>query len=336
MRRLLRGLRNVLLLVLLLGIAGVATVAWLWQTRPQVADLPIPLAAVSDAEDGQVTVTWLGISTLLFDDGETQIITDATFSRPKLRDILLFRPLESDYAAINRALDEFRIDRLAAVVPLHSHFDHAMDAGHVANRTDAMVLGSESTSNIARGSNVPVSQYQTLKSGEPRFFGNFTVTLLESRHVGQLPNGEPVFAGTITSPLQQPASVNAWHSGTAYSVVIEHPAGTALVQGSAGYIAGQLADVRADVVLLSIAGLSGHGREYAAQYWQEIVAATGATRVFAIHFDDFTYPLGEVALFPEVVDDIVTSAGWLNEFAAAAEPPVELLRPPFGKPLLLY
>jgi L-ascorbate metabolism protein UlaG (beta-lactamase superfamily) len=333
---LLRTLRNILLLLVLLCVAGVATLSWLWQTRPQLADLPLKLADRDFVADGKVTVTWLGISTLLFDDGETQIITDATFSRPTLQDIVLFQPLESDFAAINRALDEFHIERLAAIIPLHSHFDHAMDAGHVANRTGAMVLGSESTANIARGSKVPVDQYQALKSGEPRFFGEFTVTLIESRHVGQMPNDAPIFSGTITDPLVQPAPVHAWRSGTAYAALIEHPAGTSLVLGSAGFIEGQLADVRADVVLFSIAGVSGHGREYAEQYWQEAIAPTGAAHALAVHFDDFTFPLGKLALFPTVVDDIVLTASWVNEFAAAAEPSVEVLRPPLGQPLMLY
>lgn len=333
---LLRALRNTLLLLVLLCAAVIATLSWLWQMRPQLADLPLELADRDFVADGKVTVTWLGISTLLFDDGETQIITDATFSRPTLQEILLLQPLESDFATINRALDEFHIERLAAIIPLHSHFDHAMDAGHVANRTGAMVLGSESTANIARGSKVPVDQYQTLKSGEPRFFGEFTVTLIESRHVGQMPNDAPIFSGTITDPLVQPAPVYAWRSGTAYSVLIEHPAGTSLVLGSAGFIEGQLADVRADVVLFSIAGISGHGRDYAAQYWQETIVPTGAARALAIHFDDFTFPLGKLALFPTVVDDIVLTANWVNEFAAAAEPSVEVLRPPLGQPLMLY
>lgn len=331
----LRGLRYFVLLLLLLSIAGAITLSWLWRDRPQLAELPIPVAVSNDSAEGKVSVTWLGISTLLFDDGETQIITDATFSRPALRDILLFRPLESDYAAINRALDDYRIDRLAAIVPLHSHFDHAMDAGHVANRTGAMVLGSESTANIARGSKVPVDQYQTLKSGEARFFGDFTVTLLESRHVAQLPNGAAIFDGVITEPLQQPAAVSAWHNGTAYSLLLEHPAGTALVHGSAGFIEGQFDDVTADVVFFSIAGVSGHGKTYTQRYWQEIVLQSRAARAYAIHFDDFTYPLGEVALFPKVIDDTVKTASWLSEFAAV-EPPIEILLPPFGKPLLLY
>ena len=68
---------------------------------------------------------------------------------------------------------EFRIDRLAAIIPVHSHYDHAMDVGIVANRSSAVVLGSESTANIARGANLPVDQYQILANGETRKFDLF-------------------------------------------------------------------------------------------------------------------------------------------------------------------
>lgn len=331
-----RWLRLTVIVLCVALLSAAAALAWLWQPRAAPGDIPLPVAQSGGETADRVTVTWLGITTLLFDDGETQILTDGTFSRFSLADILLFRPLESDFAEINRALADFHIDRLKAVVPLHSHFDHAIDAGHVANRSGAMVLGSESTSNVARGSAVPVDQYQTLQYGESRYFGKFTITLLESRHVPQLPDGEHFFPGIIDAPLRQPAPVNAWQSGAAYSLKIEHPAGTAVIQGSAGYVEGQLADTQADVVLLSIAGLSGRGRDYARAYYREIVTATGALRVYPVHFDNFTRPFGEVALFPDVVDDVVTSAAWLQEFASRAEPEVTIELPPFGEPLVLY
>lgn len=335
MKLVLKRLRATVLVLLLVVAAAAAAIGWQWQSRPTVSALSIPEAIAEEAGESRVSVRWLGISTLLFDDGDTQIMTDATFSRPELRRILLLRELESDYAAINRGLDEHRIVRLAAIVPVHSHFDHAIDAGHVANRTDAVVLGSESTSNIARGSGVPVDQYQTLKSGEPRYFGDFTVTLIESQHVAQLPNGKPIFSGVITRPLEQPAPVSAWHSGTAYSVLIAHPAGTALVQGSAGFVPGRLAEVSADVVFLSIAGVATRGRAYAEEYWRHTVLATGAHRVYPIHFEDFTRPFGDVVLFPDIVDDVPATVAWIKDFADS-EGGITLALPPLGRPLALY
>lgn len=320
----------------LIVLAAAALLAFAWRERPPPGDLGLEVAEPATGVVDGVSVTWLGVTTLLFDDGETQIMTDATISRFSLPRILLRRPLESDLAAVNRVLDEFDVDRLKAIVPLHSHFDHVIDAGHVANRTGAMVLGSESTTNVARGSGVPVDQYQTLQFGESRYFGKFTITLLPSRHVAQLPGGGHFFSGIIDQPLEQPAPVDAWQSGATFSLVIRHPAGTALVQGSAGFVAGELADTEAEVVFLSVAGLGRLGRGYARRYWDELVAATGASRVYPVHFDDFTRRFGELALLPRFVDDTATTASWLRDFAADAEPPVEILLPPLGRPVRLF
>lgn len=311
-----------------------ASITWLWNDRASLDDLSWPVAESTTDSDGAVTVTWLGISTLLFDDGETQILTDGTFTRLSLSDFLLFRSVRSDIASINYALNEFRIDHLATIIPLHSHFDHAMDVGNVANRTTAVVLGSESTANIVRGAKVPVHQYQILASGESRHFGKFTVTLFETVHAPLGPGGHGWFPGIIDKPLLQPARISAWRSGAVYSLLISHPRGRTLVQGSAGISKGLHARHKADVVMLGVGGLAALGQEYTEQYWQETVTATGAERVYAIHFDDFTRPFGEVALPPYLADDVIQAANWIDE--CADNDGISVQRPPFGLPITLY
>lgn len=328
--------------VLMLVALAAATTALLWRDRAALRDLPWPVAETMagtlpsslDNTAGSVTVTWLGITTLLFDDGETQILVDGTFTRLGALDIALQRKVRSDIATINYVMDEFRIDRLAAIIPVHSHFDHAIDVGNVANRSTAVILGSESTTNVARGANVPVDQYQTLAGGETRRFGDFTITLIESTHAPIGPGDDGWLSGVIDEPLQQPARVSSWRGGAAASIFIEHPNGTALVQGSAGFIEGQLAGRQADIALLSVAGLASLGEEHTHRYWQETVGATGARRVFAIHFDDFTMPFGEIRLFPDIVDKVIDASRWLDEIAA--EDDIQVQRPPFGIPITLY
>lgn len=311
-----------------------ATVAWRWQVREPLDSLPWPIAETLSDSEAKVTVTWLGITTLLFDDGETQILIDGAFTRLSPLDIALARRVGSDVATINYVMDEFRMDRLAAVIPVHAHFDHAIDVGRVANRSTALVLGSESTANIARGAGVPVDQFQTLASGEKRVFGEFTITLLESRHVpvGLADAGWP--AGVIDRPLEQPARFWAWRGGTAVSILISHPEGTSLVQGSAGFLDGMLDMRQADVVFLSVAGLAAQGRDYTHRYWEQVVTATGADEVYAIHFDDFTRPFGDVQLFPDIVDRVVVAADWIDE--AADDDGIVVRRPPFGIPIRLF
>ena len=332
----LRWLR-ILLTVTAIALAVAAiVVSRLWQERHDVGELGWPIAESVDAEVGGVTVTWFGVSTLLLDDGETQIMIDGAFTRLRLQDILTLRRVSSDIATINHTLADYRIDRLAAIVPVHAHFDHAIDAGQIANRSNAVVLGSESTANIARGAGVPVDQYQTLASGESRQFGQFTITLIESKHAPIGFGDDAWLPGEIDEPLVQPARVTAWKEGISYSVVIGHPRGTILIQGSAGFIRNKLRDVDADVVILGVAGLASLGRDYASEFWHETVELTGARRVFAVHFDDFTQPMGNIALFPRFLDNVVETATWLNELAADEGIPLEIQRLPFGVAVTLF
>ena len=307
-----------------------------WQIRGSIEKLGWPTAMVATEAGEAVTATWLGITTVLFDDGETQILIDGAFTRIDPLQLALLKPVKSDIATINFALSTFGIDRLAAIIPVHSHFDHAMDAGHVANRTSAVILGSESTANIARGERVPVDQYQILADGETRQFGNFTVKLIASVHAPIGFGGDEFFPGVIDQPLLQPARISAWKTGVAWSIVVGHPRGTTLVQGSAGFIDGQLDGENVDVAMLGIAGLTGLGVDYTKTFWDETVAATSASRVIAIHHDDYTDPFGEVRLSPNMFDNIVKTAGWLDEIVADGETGVTIELPPFGQPMVLY
>lgn len=48
------------------------------------------------------------------------------------------------------------VSRADFVLLSHSHFNHAMDMPHIARKTGATVIGTESTANIARASGVCV------------------------------------------------------------------------------------------------------------------------------------------------------------------------------------
>lgn len=329
------AIRTAIAICAFIIVASAATV-WLWRDRESLDAIDWqPYPSIRPTLDA-VTMTWLGVTTLLFDDGETQLMIDGFFSRPSLADLVLGRPVESDAATINYVLDEFRMRRLAAIIPVHSHYDHAMDIGAIANRTSASILGSESTAQIARGAGVPEDQITVATSGEEYSFGRFTVTLINSTHAPIGWDGSVPYAGTIDAPLSTPAPVSAWREGKSYSIIVAHPHGTTVVQGSAGFLDNALAGVKADVVMLGVAMLEGLGRDYTEQYWQALVTTTGAAHVFPFHFDDFLRPFGEVVLYPRAFDNFIDTAQWLEEIRATWDADTRLHLPEFGKTIVLY
>ena len=53
----------------------------MWQIRGQVAQIGWAPSMVASEPGDRVTATWLGTTTLLFDDGETQVLIDGAFTR---------------------------------------------------------------------------------------------------------------------------------------------------------------------------------------------------------------------------------------------------------------
>lgn len=324
-------------LILLLVIVILATAITLWRDRPDIHAIGwrAPAEANVPTSD-QVTVTWLGVTTLLFDDGETQLLIDGFISRPSLGDILLRRPVTNDVPTINYAMNEYRMRRLAAIIPVHSHFDHAMDVGAIANRSSASVLGSDSTHAIATGAGVPEDQLTSVDIGQRYEFGGFSVTLFPSNHAPVGWSGSVPYAGTIDAPLTMPQAVSSMREGASYTIVIDHAQGTAIVQGSAGFPDGALADMSAEVVFLSVGGLETLGREYVEQYWQAMVTATGARTVYPIHFDDFTRPFGDIVAAPRFLGDLDVTVEWFNALRDRWDTDVKLTLPTFGQPVAIY
>jgi L-ascorbate metabolism protein UlaG (beta-lactamase superfamily) len=296
MRRALWIFASIVLLVL------AAAAGWTFlalRDRPSLepyASLRLPAA---EPAAGAMRVTFLGVSTLLFDDGETALLTDGFFSRPGLLRTLLGK-IEPDRGRIEAALERAGIRSLAAVFAVHSHYDHAMDSPEVARRTGALLVGSESTANIGRGWGLAEERIRVVRPGEPMTFGAFRVTLLVSRH---FPHGMAM--GEIRAPLVPPARAFDYLAGESYSILIEHGGRRLLVQGSAGYVEGALQGPRAKVVLLGVGALSTQDDEYRRAYWREVVTAVGARRVIPIHWDDFTLPLDEpLRPMPRRLDDL--------------------------------
>ena len=309
-----RNLKLGLGLLALLLLLAAAVLGWRLQQRPSLAPYEALWWQGAPPASG-LKVSFLGVATVLLDDGETALLTDGFFSRPdKLQTFT--RKLAPDLAAITRGLARAgipgRTGKLAAVIPLHSHYDHALDAPEVAKRTGALLLGSASTANIGRGWGLPEAQIRLATLGQPQQFGRFTVTLLAGRHPDTGFTG-----GEITEPLVPPQ--HAWHykEGQNYMVLVQHEGRALLITGSAGFVPGALAGVHADVVLLGAGTLGALPQAQREALWQAAVQGVGAKRVLPIHWEDFWLPSDQPPLpLPVLVDHFDVTMQFLTQRAA--------------------
>jgi L-ascorbate metabolism protein UlaG (beta-lactamase superfamily) len=243
----------------------------------------------------------MGVSTLLIDDGNSAVLTDGFFSRPSLVEVAA-RKLTPSIPRIEAALSRAGIRRLDAVLPVHTHYDHALDSAVVAQRTGACVVGGQSAANIARGQSFSEDRIVMATPGTAIELGAFEVTLINSHHCP--PDRYP---GVITAPLVPPARASAYRCGETWSTLIAHrPSGRRmLIQGSAGFVPGALAGRHAEVTYLGIGQLGLQPELYIRTYWNETVRAVGARRVVLIHWDDFFRPLTEpLRALPYAGDDL--------------------------------
>ena len=242
---------------------------------------------------GAVTVRFTGTSTLLFTDGETSWMVDGWFTRVGPLS-LVAGTIEPDVEAIEQGLARNEVDRLAVVIPIHSHFDHAMDAPEVAKRTGALLLGSASTAMIGRGWGLEEAQIRVAVDRQPIRFGAFTITLIETNHF-EFPDPEvrarALADPTIDSPLVPPVGAFDYKVGQPYAIHVAHPKGNFLIQGSAGFREDGLAGFAADTVFLGVGGLGTQTESYRETYWRETVARFAPERVVPIHFDSLTAPI---------------------------------------------
>ena len=194
----------------LIGAVGVMLLAsfimWAWQQRSSIDDIALPTWPERERHSDSVTVRWLGVSTLLFDDGETQILIDGFLSRPSLGDLLLRRPIQSSAADVNRIINRFRMDRVAAIIPSHTHFDHALDSASIANRTGAVIFGSPSAGRLARGASVPEEQISIVTDTATREFGLFQITLITTPHIPFGWRGSVPFDGIVEATDYRPGA----------------------------------------------------------------------------------------------------------------------------------
>ncbi|NQD94536.1 MBL fold metallo-hydrolase [Pseudomonas sp. CrR25] len=280
--------------------------------RPNLDKLPLQDLAYRQEEITQpgLRLVYFGTSTIHLSDGAHAILIDGFFSRPSWRQLLL-KKIEPNQEEIDFALEKTGVKKVDAIIVAHSHHDHAMDSGLVAQKTKAVLHGSISTLNIARGLLTPESQLQILKAHQPLVVGRFQVTAYKTPHS---PN--PINPGFINCPLSAPAWLSEYRAAESFSFLIQHPLGNVLVVPSANFKLHAFDGIQASVVLLSIGSLGKQSAAFTERYWSEVVGKADAKLVLPIHWDDFTRSLKKPLVpLPRFMDNMSISMNRIQRLA---------------------
>jgi len=251
-------------------------------------------------------VTFLGVSTLLIEDGQDAILIDGYFTRPpgfsnpdedKISDVLDAAGIKHTVNGVPHSGPDHPL-KLAAVIVNHSHFDHAMDAPLVAKQTGALLVGSRSTANLGLAWNLPGTQLRTFDPAiENTYdFESFRVKAVLTGH-----SAINVAPGEITA-TSPPTSLSDYKEGGTYGIFIERCRRKMFVQGSAGYRQGALLNHHAEVAYLAVAGLGVDAGNVLfpttpiADYWRETFDMVTPRRVYFIHWGTLSGPLSDNVL----------------------------------------
>jgi len=246
--------------------------------------------------DSSVRVTFFGASTLLIDDGVTQILIDGFFSRYSITTILT-SDIATDTVIVNRYLRDYKMDRLAGIFVTHSHYDHSFDAGYIARKTGTTLHGSKSTLNVGRGVDVPESLMEEFEPNKDLVFGNFTIRVIPSKHSPS--NGK--LDGEILQPLRQPASYKAYLEGGAYDFLVTYNGKKIYIKPSPNFIPGALDSLNADALFLGVALITKQDSSWTNDFYRENVTALKPSLLVPLHWDDFFEPVSDHLLMLPIV-----------------------------------
>ncbi|MEK9673683.1 MAG: MBL fold metallo-hydrolase [Rhodospirillaceae bacterium] len=233
-------------------------------------------------------------------DGETVILLDPYLSRVRFKGrrygphdaidvsddprkvVKIDEPAESDAETIDR-----HVPKADCLILSHSHFNHAMDVPYIANKTGAVVIGTESTCNIAANGGVPDEQIHAVRGGEDYDYGKFSIRVIPSLHSAL---SCKLYKDFGTVPVKgAPLNLDEYVEGGTLAYLIRIGGREVLLFGSMNYIEREVEGLRPDVVFIA----SAPPRLEIHDYTGRLMRALGLPPiVVATHWDDQGLPFG--------------------------------------------
>jgi L-ascorbate metabolism protein UlaG (beta-lactamase superfamily) len=209
--------------------------------------------------------------------------TDATEAPDDPRPIIKF----DEHPVVNTDVVDRHVPAADYVMLSHSHFNHCMDTPYIARKTGAVVIGTESTMNIALNGGVPEEQTLVVKGGEDYAFDTFSLRVVPSLHSALSCKLYRDF-GTVPRKAR-PLTLDEYVEGGTLAYLLRVAGHEILMFGSMNFIEREIDGLRPDIVLVA----SAPPRLEIKDYTRRIMRCLGKPPVvIATHWDDQGLPFG--------------------------------------------
>jgi L-ascorbate metabolism protein UlaG (beta-lactamase superfamily) len=293
-------------------------------------------APTPDSE--RVTLKYLGTAGWEISDGTTVILVDPYLSRINgppppgggaghaiagdTRPVYGWKDVATpDIAAIDA-----HIQRADLVLVSHTHYDHILDVPHIALKTRATVIGTESTANVMRAYGVPEEQLITVRGGEDYEFGTFSLKVIPSLH-SPLDHKHYFSSETTPAGLKAPLTLEQIHpEGGTVAYLIRFHGHRILAFGGNNFIEREVEGLKPDVALVGAGGSRREIYDYSGRLMRVL---DYPPIVIPTHWDNFLAPY--TASQQAALDALQP---FVKEIAAAS-PKTRVIVPKYFEPIVL-
>jgi L-ascorbate metabolism protein UlaG (beta-lactamase superfamily) len=231
-----------------------------------------------------------------------------------------------DVAQSDVAVIDAHIHKADFILVTHTHYDHILDVPHIALKTGASVIGTESTENVLRAYGVPEEHLLTVRGGEDYEFGTFSLKVIPSIH-SALYHKRYFSSRTAPANLKPPLTLEQIHpEGGTLAYLIRFHGHQILAFGGMNYIERELTGLQPDVVLVGAGSSRKELYDYSGPLMRALIYPA---LVLPTHSDHFLSP---TRTSEQSATDALQS--FVKEIAAAS-PKTKVIIPKYFEPIPL-